>query len=233
MPMSKQSRLRLLKEIAGIDWTVFRKYLFVTLTYPDSHFERSVQRQTIDRSMFLRHVEDYVQCPVGVLWRKEWKQRRSGKRKGQVAPHWHLLLFGVTFIDQQLVRRWWRDVLHVEGPLATDVRAIDDGQAAARYTAKYVAKPQDVFTLDNAPYLSRMYGRPWGFCRQELVPRHPEMHLPDLQPDEVAELRLLAREMYEKIDPASGQGFTLFHADVRTLFELLRQRRLDARRVGR
>jgi hypothetical protein len=222
--------MRLLQEIAGIKWDHYKRYLLITLTYPDKQLGRSIAQQTQDRSLFLRYIEDALGREVGVLWRKEWKVRQSGVQEGQLAPHWHLLLFGAHFIPHRDVRRWWRTILGATGPLATDVRALKTGEHAARYTAKYVSKSTLRSSLDNVPYLNISFGRPWGFCRADLIPRHAELHLPDLQPDELALLRERATRMYKGVGRHGTTGFCLFHDDVFKLFELLRRGRLDGRR---
>ena len=32
-----------------------------------------------------------------IIWKQEFKDRQSGKNKGEIAPHYHLLVFGVPW----------------------------------------------------------------------------------------------------------------------------------------
>jgi len=159
----------MLKTIARIDWGRVPYGVFITLTYPDGYWERDYYQRTIDRSRFLRDLENHLDREVSVLWRVEWQKRKSGKLKGQIAPHLHLMCLGVRFVAADAVRQLWRGVLHVEGPLSTDVRGVTGKEGCGRYLAKYISKSP---SLDNAAYLNRpwMAGRNWGLTRPNLVP---------------------------------------------------------------
>jgi len=159
----------MLKTIAKIDWSRVPYGVFVTLTYPDDLWVRDYHQRTIDRSRWIRDIEKHLDREVSILWRIEWQKRKSGKRKGQIAPHLHLMLLGVRFVAADVVRQCWRGVLLAVGPLATDVRGITGKEGCGRYLAKYISKAA---SLDNAAYLNRpwMAGRNWGLTRPALVP---------------------------------------------------------------
>jgi len=150
---TRASRMRMLRTLATIDWRRCGRCLFVTLTYPDSCFDGRPESSHRERYLFLRAVENYLGKEIACLWRVEWKRRLTGVSKGSFAPHVHLLVFGCSFIPWMVVRRLWSNVLHVDGPIATDVRRVEGNERTARYVSKYVGKVADADSLD---YTSKM-----------------------------------------------------------------------------
>ena len=84
---SRQSRKRMIEFMAKT--RVRGQLLFATFTYPDEfpivyrwneHFE--ALRRRIER--------EYP--GFSIIWRKELKERKSGKSVGKVAPHWHMVI---------------------------------------------------------------------------------------------------------------------------------------------
>lgn len=228
-PFSPPARLRMLREIAQIHWRDDVRYSLITLTYPDAIAERSIERQTIDRSRFVRDLERLIGHNVGILWRKEWKERLSGVRKGQLTAHWHLLCFDVGWIDHADIRRVWAAILATGGPLSTDVREAKTGQQAAMYAAKYAAKCSPC-SLDNASYLNRRWGRAWGFLRTVLIPYYEPIVIRGLSHDELALARHLAHGIWPAIRPDTDSGFTLFGDEVQALAASVAKMRLGATR---
>lgn len=163
------ARIRMLKTIARIDWFAVGKSIMITLTYPDNRKDRTYQERTTDRTLFLKAIEKNLGRKVSALWRTEWKARKSGKAKGQIAPHLHLVMLGEPFICQRFVRQVWRKILKVTGPLATHVSPTADGEHSAKYASKYAAK-ETVSALDNVAYLELSMGRAWGLTRKSAVP---------------------------------------------------------------
>lgn len=208
-PFSKASRLRLLREIAQIHWTDQVRYSLITLTYPDEAAERSIARHTIDRSRFVRDLEQLTGRGHGVMWRKEWKPRLTGHRKGQFTAHWHLLVFDIGWVDAADVRRIWKSILATGGPVATDVREAKSGDQAAMYAAKYSAKATSC-SLDYAAYLNRRWGRAWGFLRKVLIPYYKPTIIRDLSKEELALVKALASAQWKGVPRGADQGFSLF-----------------------
>jgi len=159
----------MLKCIAKIDWGRVPYGVFITLTYPDGYWVRDYGQRTIDRSRFLRDLEKHLGREVSVLWRVEWQKRKTGSKKGEVAPHLHMMVLGVRFVACTVVRDLWRKVLDCRGTLCTDVRGVNGKEGCGRYLAKYISKAT---SLDNAAYLNNphMAGRHWGLTRPTLVP---------------------------------------------------------------
>jgi hypothetical protein len=206
---SNASRLRMLKTIAIIDWSKVGPSLLITLTYPGELGKRRYSERVKDLYLFHRYMEKHLGKEVALLWRTEWKVRKSGQQKGQLLPHVHLVVFDVRWIPWQAVRGWWRTILGHEGPLATDVGRAGDGDTAARYAAKYAAKPAEEGSLDSAAYLNNSIGRAWGVKRRRLIPFCDKDSF-RLGEKLARQLRQLAATIFEGYDVERGEGFTLF-----------------------
>lgn len=67
--------------------------VFVTLTYPDSFPTYSAD--------YKRHLELFSQRlrrrwpEMALIWKLEFQTRKSGENQGKIAPHYHLILYGV------------------------------------------------------------------------------------------------------------------------------------------
>lgn len=79
---TRQSRVRLLKELAGIDWESWGPLLFVTLTYP-AHFPTDGQTVKTHLARLRRRWQRRFGAPHGA-WKLEFQARG--------APHVHLVL---------------------------------------------------------------------------------------------------------------------------------------------
>lgn len=67
--------------------------LLVTLTYPD---EFPLYHQDYKRHLDLLGRRLLRHCPgASIIWKLEFKERRSGQNKGKIAPHYHLFIFNV------------------------------------------------------------------------------------------------------------------------------------------
>jgi hypothetical protein len=203
---SAAARLRMIKEIAVINWSATGRCLFLTLTYPDSLGERSYKERTTDRTLVTRRIERYLGKNIATLWRCEWKARKSGERKGQMMPHLHMLLFGVEYIPWEDLRMWWRETLGIDGPLHTYVQKLTDGEHAAKYAAKYAAKDGSS-SLVNAAYLDGLLGRAWGMTRQKLIPRAALTSYRNLPASVERALRILGSEMRHHHAPDSQGSY--------------------------
>jgi hypothetical protein len=209
--------MRMLRLIAKIDWPLIGNSVFITLTYPDSHYDRCNSLRTRDRSTFLRDSERILGRCFSVLWRCEWKERQSGIHCHEFVPHFHLMAFGVPFLDHRDVRRTWRRILDVQGPLATDVRAIKGADGAGRYLAKYVSKAP---SLDNGAYLNKpwMRGRHWGLTRPSLVPMCDVERGELLSEEQASRAQRLFAEVNPFYQPGRDGGFTILGADRKKVF---------------
>jgi len=182
--------------------------LFITLTYPDEVAENTAPERNQHRYVFLRSMENYLGKKVGVLWRLEWKARKSGKRKGQVLPHVHLIVFGVSFLPYQEIRLWWRSALNVQGFVAINVQRIKGGKMVAKYVTKYCSKQMEGALLDNASYLNRL-GRHWGIHRRERIPFCNRWVIPFLASDDIQLAENAGCQVFKYFTRNAGQGFSL------------------------
>lgn len=194
--------------VAQIAWTRVGKSLFITLTYPDECIGRTAEQRTMDRHRFLRDMENHLGKEIGVVWRVEWQARKSGKMKGTMVPHVHLIAFGCGFIHWKVIRKLWRAVLAVDGPLATDVQRIKGGRDVGKYVTKYCAKLPDKPSLDNASYLNTT-GRHWGVHRKYLIPWSDRFVMKFLSPDEIKLCENAACMTFAYFTREVDQGFSL------------------------
>jgi hypothetical protein len=220
MGFSRSARLRLLKEVATIDWRNAGKCLFLTLTYPDEIGPCTYKERTTQRTLVMRRIEKYLGRKVATLWRIEWQDRKSGSRKGELMPHLHILLFGVDYLPWADLRQWWRECLGYGGTLHTFVQLIDGAEGTAKYAAKYAAKDCSS-SLVNAAYLDRLSGRSWGFTRKGQVPKHEKRVFRDLT--EVQERQLRATGKLLTHNPTEGEigSYTLLGEVGRQVARLL------------
>lgn len=90
---SKGARWRFMQRLAMTRTTQIP--LFVTLTYPDQFpADRHVWKRDLD--VFLKRLRRLHPNAAG-FWRLELKERLSGENAGKIAPHFHLLLWGVPW----------------------------------------------------------------------------------------------------------------------------------------
>jgi len=208
-PWSQQSRMKMLRFLNRIDYARIGPSLFLTLTYPDRAMKIPYKQRTMQRSVFMRHIETHLGQRVPSIWRVEWEERKSGQYTGNLAPHFHLMLFGVQWLPWQRVRNWWRRSIQAgKGPLVTEVKRIYNEDGACRYLSKYVSKYR---SLDISSYLNSglEFGRHWGVTRRELIPLCPVTVERELTADEVERVRAFAVARWRWYDPQTCGGFTL------------------------
>lgn len=204
-----QSRMKLLRFLNKIDYSKIGSSLFVTLTYPDHVRREEYRLRSRDRYVFLRSLESYLGCHAACVWRIEWEERKSGAYTGMLAPHFHLMIFGVPFLPWQKVREWWRQAIGAgEGPLVTDVKRIYNENGACRYLSKYVSKylPLDIGVYHNS---GLQFGRHWGVTRKELIPLCPIAAERQLTDDEIKIVRKFAAARWTHYNAESGGGYTV------------------------
>jgi hypothetical protein len=223
---SPSSRLRLLKRMATVYWEGIGKSLFCTLTYPDDVVNRTKDERTVDRHRLFRDMEKHLDREIALAWRIEWKARKSGKWKGQLKPHVHLIVFNVRWFADQDLRSIWRRVLGVNGYLRTEAKRIENERDVARYVAKYIGKQEEDRSLVIASYLNTV-GRAWGFHRPELIPWCVRTWDLNCTEDEIALLENAAASKIPYFPTGTRSGFSLFGPIVKKVMEEIRLRRID------
>jgi hypothetical protein len=205
---SPAARLRLLKFTATIDFKSIGKSLFLTLTYPDSvdWSDYTVRQQ--HKQLFLRKLEDYLGKQVCGLWRTEWMVRESGECVGEIAPHFHLLLFNVRWVPWQSVRSWWASVIHHEGYVRTEIRRARGARACGHYVSKYVAKvPSDRSLVNDLNQGAT--GKHYGYVRPRSIPRASKQEITDPSPERIRFLWRYAIAAMPWAQIQCGESFTL------------------------
>lgn len=172
--------------------------IFVTMTYPDIFpGELSKWKRDIDvfgKRLARRHPE------AGFLWRIEFKERKSGVSAGEIAPHFHLLVYGAGYRDLLgwVPAAWWSVVgsaneAHLRA--GTRVERIHSWGGVMRYVGKYIAKEED--------YPEDWCGRAWGIIGRASLPWAVEIII-SLTGDQAKKLVRLGRKMIK----AKGRSFS-------------------------
>jgi hypothetical protein len=127
---SRRSRKRLLELSARLDYS-HRKTVFLTLTYPAVFPSPKIAKQHMV-AMFKRLARASLTNSVGCIWRLEFQKRD--------APHFHLMLFGLPFIDKSVIQQMWMDVIGTQTRVFTRIEMIHSSRHARYYIAKYISK---------------------------------------------------------------------------------------------
>lgn len=161
---SRRSRKRMIEQLAKLR-DVSNGH-FVTLTYPDDvvHSPDKAKRDlaALQKRLLRRWPT------AGGIWRMELQPRKSGALLGELAPHFHILLFHVA-ARPALLRAWmqlvWsRIVYETDNPprrVRTRVDAISSRKHAARYASKYAAK-EETLQSSNLSLNVVTWGRRWA-----------------------------------------------------------------------
>lgn len=198
----------MLKRIAEINWPKIGPSLFLTLTYPDDVAHNDKDRRNKERYLFLRNMEMYLGRRFCGLWRVEFKPRLSGERQGEVLAHMHMMIFGVRFVEEKVVKGYWRNALGTPSFPHVWMETADDGLGATKYIAKYCGKVDDAaIKLAKVTYLNS--GRHYGYHRARMIPYHPEIEFPLLDPAAIHYIRVQAGHMLKYLDLDFFETFTL------------------------
>lgn len=212
--LSQQSRLRMLKFCAGIDWQKATPCVFVTLTVPDGIGLLSGPRMTRARSEFIRRLEREHTGKVPILWRVEYEPRKSGALTGELMSHVHMIVFKTAFIPWRPLRQAWQSVLGWQGYVRTEVKAMFGEKQAGYYLAKYCGKKGNAglgnCSLVYAAYLRTLPpGRVWGITRKSSLPmcaEHSVRFAPNPDADLIYDHLLGDRK---KLNPIGTGSFTI------------------------
>lgn len=163
---SSDSRRRLMRLIASTEKQ--QKPLFVTMTYPDE-FDEAIETWKRDIKVFgqrfLRAFPD-----ASYIWRIEFKERQSGVSEGKIAPHFHLLVWGVTMQNmKRFITEAWFGVVNSGNEdhyrAGTRCEYVREWRGTMRYTSKYITK------TDTFP--PGWQGRVWGVVGRDKLPLAP------------------------------------------------------------
>jgi hypothetical protein len=215
---SYQSRMNLLRKLNVMDYSRVGPSVFLTLTYPDEFAKIPYTLRSKHRAYFALQMERHFGRVCPAVWRIEWEERKSGRYTGKLAPHFHLMVFGVSEISRGLVRHWWRRALkRYRGPLVVHSKPIYSEDGALRYLSKYVSKyvPLDLCAYHNSGF---EFGRHWGILRPEHIPICPVTVERQLTEREIKIVRQWAYGRWDTYDPENGGGFTVLGPDLAKSF---------------
>ena len=209
---SKESRTRLMKKLSNYYDHVSH---WQHLTFADEIFDFCSFDNVVEKSSYkLKLLSEWYKrqsFPCSVIWRREYEPRKSGSRKGQLLPHFHLLFVSekkltelqVRVMSLRIATAWWRINKGPHKMLKVNTHAsswakIQDPIHASRYVSKYIAKT----TGDIFPEGASL-GRFWGMIQKDTLPEIliDEIHLPN-------RLSLIYRRYLRKL--AKGKGYAKF-----------------------
>lgn len=170
---SENSRRRLMRKLA----TIHKSQLptFVTLTFPDSwhgHEDPELWKSTL-RRFELRFRRKY---PTGsYIWRLDTIDRKSGERIGELSPHYHCLVFGVSHASLRLwvPGAWYEavgtgDEKHLRA--GTQVARVRTRRGVMAYASKAVGVVMGREMGKNIQTTVGRVGRWWGVvCKENFV----------------------------------------------------------------
>lgn len=221
---SQASRLRMMRLIHTVERST-KMPVFVTLTFPDLFPEFADAKRRLD-TLFKRWKRRWP--GTSCIWRMETVARKSGSNEGQIAPHFHLLVWGE--FDGEKARSDWFEVCgsdeyaHFRHGTKAD-KLMEDWKQAAYYCAKYCAKETDAAVAG---------GRIWGIHNRAALPvdREPVVMRLTL-PEAFGLRRLIRRAIKAKTGRVSRCAQSLYTSDPESLLRWVCARRgIIMRRSG-
>jgi hypothetical protein len=168
--VSKKSSTRLKKRAARIG----DLSLWIDLTFSDDVPQKKSISERAQFSYYcLKRLSKYVKEKYGLylIWKREYKERKSGQNKGEIMPHFHILFGGMT---EQQNSKWiaicvqilmkWVQITGTDNDDALSVainkksyRKIENPKHATCYISKYFAKTEPLDIPED-----ESIGRCWG-----------------------------------------------------------------------
>jgi hypothetical protein len=130
---SDSSRRRMMDLLAKMDYS--QVPLWVDLTYPD-HFPQDSEIWKAHLEAFFKRFKRRFPKSSGI-WKMEFQIRKSGQNKGNLAPHFHLLVWGVPleFAYQAEHGKHYCVVENCQVPLVWRTDVLVEGQLVSRRVA--------------------------------------------------------------------------------------------------
>lgn len=153
--------------LAMIDMDTLGLPWMITLTFADGFPKEAEEVKYMLHRFSLAFLRAYGK--KAVIWREEFKERKSGSHKGEWAPHFHLLEWGVrpTGDDLAWLSVTWfgivasGDAKHLRA--GTRWEPIENWPHLLCYVSKYMAKLEEFADIPEP-------GRAWGVWNRELLP---------------------------------------------------------------
>ena len=151
--------------------------LFITLTYPDRFpTENAIWTEHFNHRFHKRLERRFP--GAAVIWRKEFKRRKTGENAGKWAPHYHLLLFveaEPSQIYEWLSKAWYESCGRIcDDHLVSGIRVrhVRSWEGAKRYVAK---RPGEVGQLEQSmPSPGRSLGK-WNASALPIEEQHEQL----------------------------------------------------------
>lgn len=165
MRFSWRSRTRLMRTLNTVDGDCLP--VFVTLTYPDS-YSHALEPAQWKQDLRVFELRLRRAFPGGCyVWRMETVDRKSGEHIGEIYPHFHLLVYGVS---RENLRKWvptaWyetvgtNDVKHLHA--GTQVKCITSRRGVMRYASKALGQVMSGELAKELQTKGEGVGRWWG-----------------------------------------------------------------------
>ena len=170
---SRKSRNYLMRTVNKIR-TDARACHLVTLTYPD-HFPEDPGRWKQNLRAFQRRLARAWGEP-GTIWRLEMVDRKSGENVGRLAPHFHLLIWGLKGgwpFKTWLSRAWYEivgsgDERHLRA--GTNCQRVRGRKQMVGYVSKVLGKVAAGELAKRTQALGEGVGRWWGVWHKVNLP---------------------------------------------------------------
>ncbi len=170
---SRKSRNRLMRTVNKVR-TDARACHLVTLTYPD-HFPEDPARWKQNLRAFQRRLARAWGEP-GTIWRLEMVDRKSGENVGRLAPHFHLLIWGLKggWPFKNWLSRAWYEVVASGDPrhlgAGTNCQLVKGNKQLASYLSKVVGRVAAAELAKRTQALGEGVGRWWGVWHRSNLP---------------------------------------------------------------
>lgn len=152
---SDKSRKRMIEFLAKVEDV---PNLFVTLTYSDDVVEYAYLNMHTHFEAFRKRLER-AYSGIRAIWRIEFKVRKSGRFKGELKPHFHLLVWlpcWMTDVQKEFIlknngEKWriaWHEIVGSQDAehlrqYGCDVQACRSRKHAYSYASKYMSKDDE------------------------------------------------------------------------------------------
>ena len=219
---SRAARLRLTKNLLTVDYGKTPVSVLITLTYPDALVPRTKDQRAIDLSQFLRRIEKHLGRQVYGVWRVEWEARKTGEHRGNIAPHIHLLLFGVVFIHYRNINVWWRRILRYSRACRTEIKRAGKVRSTLRYLGKYIKKAGEA-SLVYAPNYNSMDGKHYGYVRPKSIPRCKTTWISKPTEAQLEYLFKMHHELWPDSDTRMGESFSIMAEGAERIMQICRE----------
>ncbi|OPY64568.1 MAG: hypothetical protein A4E57_03504 [Syntrophorhabdaceae bacterium PtaU1.Bin034] len=184
---SSKSRRRLIKTLCRVPYGFGMRF---ELTFADDVMSNlTIQERARLGAKILHRWQTWIErnYPQAVLvWKKEWKPRKSGALKGQLMPHYHFMVYHPSFSDRDYMELWSTIAIKwVRLTKTEDYRAYN---VALHNRSRGILKPDDPYSRYFGKYVTKCQvaeeeglGRFWGIIGPLELAEPEKVELTDYQ----------------------------------------------------